>query len=187
VVRLPTPYVPRTPGLLSYSLSLLAVLKIVGGDQKCDFRSVHRAARKDQLIIGWGGDTTYFLGNSLAYPVAMYAATKTYEFLGTKAHPQLLEEFSHMELFSLGRRDVVNAFSAFDPFGAAGRLARALVREGYTMHVVPHHGASRTEQLFHAVFVSQLSVLRRAGEFGLSKPSFLGADGRLAVSDSMIY
>lgn len=187
VVRLPMRYYPRTPGLLSYSLSLLAVLRIAGRGQKCDFESALRAARKDEGNIQWGEGTTYFLANSLAYPVAMYAAAKTHEFLGTKAHPQWIEEFSHLDLFSLGSSDVVNIFSSFDPLRAAGRLAEALARQGYESHIIPSRSGSETEQLFHAVFASQLSVLRRAAELRKSKPSFLKATGRLAVSDSMIY
>jgi len=187
VIRLPMTYSPRTPGLLSYSLSLLAVLNIVGRREKCDFEGALRAARKTEGNIRWGKGTTYFLGNSLAYPVAMYAAAKTYEFIGAKAHPQLLEEFSHLELFSLGPYDVVNIFSAFDPLGTSGRLARALAHQGYESHTVPSRVGSEREQLFHAVFASQLSVLRRAGELRLSRPNFLTAAGRLEMSDSMIY
>jgi len=187
VVRLPMRYVPRTSGLLSYTLSLLAVLKIVGHREMCDFEGAYRAARKDQGKIGWAQGTTYFLGNSLAYPVAMYAAAKTYEFLGAKAHPQLLEEFSHLELFSLGHSDVVNVFSAFDPLDESGKLAEALARGRFESHRIPGRGASKTEQLFHAVFATQLSVLRRAEELGLSKPSFLTSERKLAASDSMIY
>ena len=187
VVRLPMTYFPRTPGLLSYSLSLLAVLNIAGRREKCDFERAFRAARENEGNICWGEGATYFLGNSLAYPVAMYAAAKTYEFIGVKAHPQLLEEFSHLELFSLGPSDVVNVFSAFDPLGVSGRLANALAHQGFESHTVPSRGGSETEQLFSAVFASQLSVLRRAGELSLSKPNFLTAARRLAVSDSMIY
>jgi len=187
VVRLPMRYSPRTPGLLSYSLSLLAVLNISGREGKCDFEGAFRAARRDEGNIRWGEGTTYFLANSLAYPVAMYAAAKTYEFIGVKAHPQLLEEFSHLELFSLGPSDVVNIFSGFDPLRTSSRLAKTLSHQGYESHTLPSRGGSRTEQLFHAVFACQLSVLRRAGELKLSKPNFLTDAGRLAVSDSMIY
>jgi len=187
VVRLPMRYLPRTPGLLSYSLSLLAVVSIAGSRKKCDFQGALRSALMDEGNIRWGEGTTYFLGNSLAYPVAMYAAAKTYEFFGAKAHPQLLEEFSHLELFSLGPSDVVNVFSDFDPLGSASRLAKALARQGYESHGIPSRRGRETEQLFHAVFASQLSVLRRAGEMRLSKPNFLTAKGELAVSDSMIY
>jgi len=187
VVRLPLEYVPRTPGLLSYTLSLLAVLKMVGSAERCDFEGAYGAACGDEGRVGWGDGTTYFLGNSLAYPAAMYAAAKTYEFLGAKAHAELLEEFSHLELFSLGHSDAVNAFSAFDPLQQSRALAGALARQRYEAHVLPARGASEAERLFHAVFAIQLSVLRRAGELGLSKPRFLAGGGRLAVSDSMIY
>jgi len=187
VVRLPMRYSPRTPGLLSYSLSLLAVLNIAGRREKCNYEGAFRAAGKDEGNIRWGEGTTYFLGNSLAYPVAMYAAAKTYEFIGVRAHPQLLEEFSHLELFSIGTSDVVNVFAAFDPLGASGRLAKALAHQGYESHTVPSRGGSEPERLFHVVFACQLSVLRRAGELGLSRPNFLTAAERLAVSDSMIY
>ena len=187
VVRLPMKYVPRTPGLLSYTLSLLAVLKIAGREDECDFEGAFGAAREDEGKIGWAEGTTYFLGNSLAYPAAIYAAAKTYEFLGAKAHAELLEEFSHLELFSLGPSDVVNVFSAFDPLAESGRLARALARERYKSHVVPARGTSEIEQLFHMVFAIQLSVLRRARGLGLTRPSFFTVHGRLKVSDSMIY
>jgi hypothetical protein len=187
VVRLPMTYVPRMPGLLSYSLSLLAVLKIVGSQAKCDFEAAFRAARRDERGIAWGEGTTYFLGNSLAYAAAIYAAAKAYEFLGARAHPQLLEEFSHLDLFSLRPSDAVNVFSAFDPLGASGRLAGALAGGGFRAHMVPEPRGTKMERLFHSVFVSQLAVLGRARELGLSKPSFLAARGRLAVSDSMIY
>jgi len=187
VVRLPIRCLPRTPGLLSYSLSLLAVLSIAGQSQECDFEGAFRSACKDEGNVRWGVGTTYFLGNSLAYPVAMYAAAKTYEFLGVKAHPQLLEEFSHLELFSVVPSDVVNVFSAFDPSRTSGRLAKALAHDGCETHLVPDVEGSETKRLFHAVFVSQLSVLRRARESRLSEPSFLTTAGRLAVSDAMIY
>jgi hypothetical protein len=187
VVRLPMRYAPRTPGLLSYSLSLVAVLGISASRERCDFEGALRLARKDEGKMHWGKGTTYFLGNSLAYPVAMYAAAKTCEFLGETAHAELLEEFSHLELFSLAQPDEVNIYSAFDPLGASGRLSRALEGGGYRSHVIPRRGASKIDQLFHAVFASQLSVLRKARDRGLSKPSFLTANERLAVSDSMIY
>ncbi|HUI22853.1 MAG TPA: hypothetical protein VLY82_00490 [Nitrososphaerales archaeon] len=187
VIRLPMKYVPRAPGLLSYALSLLAVLKIVGLEEKCDFEGAYSAARTDKEKIGWAQGTTYFLGNSLAYPAAMYAAAKTYEFLGAKAHAEILEEFSHLELFSLGHSDRVNIFSAFDPLEESARLARALARERYESRVVPARGTTKTEQLFHAVFAIQLSVLKRAADLGLSAPGFLAADGKLEASDSMIY
>jgi glutamine---fructose-6-phosphate transaminase (isomerizing) len=187
VIRLPISYEPRTPGLLSFSLSLLAVLKLIGVGQRCDFAGMLDSAVKDQGKIAWGKGTTYFLGNNLAYTVALYGAAKTYELLGLKAHPELLEEFSHLELFSLKTSDIVNIFSSFDPMDESGRLAEALSRGGYEALVIPTRGRSDIERVFHGVFLSQVSVLRRARDAGLSKPSFLSSKARLDASDSMIY
>ncbi len=187
VVEIPMAYVPRTPGMLSFSLSLLAVLEISTGHGRCDFQKILDQARDDSKSVSWGRGTTYFLGNSLGYSAALYAAAKTYEILGSKAHPELLEEFSHLELFSLRRSDAVNIFSCFDPSRSADKLRRTLTGQGYESHVVPPVGSSDYERLFHAVFVSQLSALAAATEAGLTKPRFLSARGRLGASDSMIY
>jgi hypothetical protein len=187
VVRLPMSYVPRMPGFLSFSLSLIAVLRIAGGSILCDFRSAFKKAEKDEGQISYGRGTTYFLGNSLAHPAAIYAAAKTYELLGAKAHGELLEEFSHLELFSLEKSDVVNVLSCFDPAGMSGKLERALVNRGFESNRLPTRGGSDAERLFHAVFAAQLSVLRKARQERLSRPRFLSARERLGVSDSMIY
>jgi hypothetical protein len=186
-VLLPMVYAPRSPGFLSFSLSLLAVLKIGQGDLACDFGQALDTARRDFGEVSFGKGTTYFLGNSLAYPAALYAAAKTYEMLGTKAHAELLEEFSHLELFSLAKRDAVNAFSAFDPSSLARMLNKNLAKRGYVSSIVAHWGASALEKLFHAVFVAQLSVLEASKRAGLSRPRFLDAEERLSASDAMIY
>ncbi len=186
VVVLPMRYVARSPGVLSFSLSLLAVLKIAGEFAECDFRSSFAAALKDRKAA-WGKGTTYFLGNLLGHPAALYAAAKTYEILGARAQPELLEEFSHLELFSMTKSDAVNVFSSFDPSGTSARLGRVLKRQGYEVNVLPSRGETDAEMLFHAVFVSQLSVVARAKELGLSRPRFLASGGKLDASDRMIY
>jgi hypothetical protein len=187
VIVLPMTYAPRTPGMLSFCLSLLAVMKIAAGIGKCDFRRTFERARSDWGTIRWGKGSTYFLANSLGYPVAMYASAKTYEFTGTRAQPELLEEFSHLELFTLGRSDSVNSFSCFDPSGMSRRLSRVLGERGYSVGVVPCRGNSDVERLFHAVFTSQLATIEQAKAMGLSRPKFLSVGGRLQASDYMIY
>lgn len=187
VVRLPMEYAPRTPGLLSFSLSLLAVLKSAGVEGRCDFAALGADARKDVGKVAWGKGVNYFLGNSLGHVAALYAAAKTYEFLGARAHPELLEEFSHMQLFSLAKSDMVNIFSCSDPLGAARRLWKALRDEGYEASLVGGNSGSAVAELFYSVFVIQLSAIKKARESGLSEPGFLGDARRLRVSDRMIY
>ena len=186
-VKLPMKVVPRTPGLLSFSLSLLAALKISKGDVSCDFGRAFRRAEVDCRQMSFARGTTYFLGNAAAYAVSLYSAAKVYELLGTKAHAEMLEEFSHMELFSLRKSDSVNVFSCFDPSQTGARLRRALEEHGYKSRLIPNRGSSEVERLFHSVFVAQLAVLRRAEAIGLSKPRFLDAKDRLEVSDARIY
>jgi len=186
-ISIPMTYAPKTPGMLSFSLSLLAVTRIAGEAGPCDFHRVFRLARQDRGSISSGAGTTYFLGNGLAYPAALYAAAKEYEFLGAKAHAELLEEFSHLELFSIGRKDVVNVFGCFDGSGMASRLVKALGGAGYQGRVVQGRGRTKVERLFHAVFVAQLSVLDRAKRAGFAEPIFLSSGGRLKASDSMIF
>lgn len=186
VVMLPLPYRPRTPGMLSFSLSLVAVLKIAGVDDRCDFARTLREARGDRLSLADKG-VTYFLGNSLAHASALYAAAKVYEILGAKAQAELLEEFSHLELFSLGKSDMVNVFACFDPSGRARMLDAALVDRGYRSELVRGWGRSATELIFHSVFLTQLSVLAEARNRRLTEPRFLSARGALNASDEMIY
>jgi len=186
-VRLPMVYVPKTPGMLSFSLSLLAVLRIAGEGGSCDFQRVFGLANEDKGMISSSAGTTYILGSGLAFPAALYAAAKDYEFLGTRAHPELLEEFSHLELFSLRMSDAVNILTLFDPAGMAPRLAEALRTAGYRARVFPRRGTSKVEQLFHSIFVIQLTILEMAAGAGLSEPKFLSSGEKLKISDSMIY
>ena len=187
VVKLPMGYVPRTPGMLSFALSLLAVLKIAGTYGAADFGAALGRARRERLGFSKVGGTTYFLGSSLAHPAALYAAAKTYEMLGSRAHAELLEEFSHLQLFALRRSDLVNAFAFSDPSGVAERLGSALAEAGQRSKVIGSGGGAPLEQLFHAVFVIQLSVLDEAKERGLVAPKFLSSRGALKTSDAMIY
>jgi len=187
VAEIPMAYAPRTSGMLSFTLSLLAVLKVVGQDCEGDFEKAFVDARRDAGRVSVGKGTTYFLGNGLGHPAALYAAAKCYELLGARAHAELLEEFSHLELFSLRRPDAVNAFSCFDPSKMADRLAKALRGVGFEAQAIPSRGRSVAERLLHSVFVAQLAVIDEAGRAGLSEPRFLRAGKRLRTSDSMIY
>jgi fructoselysine-6-P-deglycase FrlB-like protein len=187
ILTLPMDYSPRTVGVSSFSLSLLAVLRLAGWEGTPDFRRALRAAKRDGARVKMGRSTTYFLGNSAAHAAALYAAAKTYEILGAKAQAELLEEFSHLQIFSLTEEDSVNAFACFDPSRQAERLVTALGGGGFSSSLVPARGSTEAERLFHSVFVGQVSVLGAAVEAGVREPRFLSAGKRLQASDSMIY
>lgn len=187
VVKLPMVLEPRMPGALSFSLSLLAVMKMLGKDGLCDFRRLLARAERDSGLVGFGEGTTYFLGNSAAHAISFYSAAKVYEMLGTKAHSEVLEEFCHLELFALRRPDAVNIYSCFDLMGRGKKLRESLVGRGYRASLIEARGSNDLERLFHAVFVAQVSILQRAEAAGLSEPRFLRDKGRLCISDTMIY
>jgi fructoselysine-6-P-deglycase FrlB-like protein len=188
VIFIPCEYVPKLPGTLSFSLSLLVLLKLASDRFKCDFLGVDSQARRDAKKILFSAEgSTYFLGNNAAFPIGQYSALKTYEFLGAKAQAERLEEFSHAPVFSLQKDDAVNVFCAFDPLSAGQKLATSLRRRGFNATAILPYGSNHFEQVFHLVFLSQLALLHRARSVGRSRPYFVSAKDKLAVSDSMIY
>ncbi len=187
VLVLPFTPSPRTPGTLSFTISLLTALKLSLGRIDCDFDSAFKRAKTDFSSIAFSKDTTYFLGNGPAYPAALYASAKMYELLGNVSHAELLEEFSHLELFSLKKTDTVNIFSCFDPQKVGHRLHRSLSAHGFRSSLIPTHGSSATEMLFHCIFLTQLALVDRARRSRRTKPAFLLSRDRLQVSDSLIY
>jgi fructoselysine-6-P-deglycase FrlB-like protein len=188
VVLIPYDYRPRTPGTLSFTLSLLATLKLASAYTQCDFPYVFEqaASRKPNLRISKDG-TTFYLGNHAGFAIAQYATAKTYEFFGSHAQGALLEEFSHMELFSLRKKDTVNVFQTADPAGLGVRLVDQLGRKGYSAALIERRGRNRMEEVFHSIFVIQLAILRQMKERGLVIPSFMRSRQKLELSDMIIY
>lgn len=187
IVRLPMVLRPRMPGALSFSLSVLAVLKMLGVDDRCDFQRAQTAARRSSSEVLFREGVTYFLGNAAAHSVALYSAAKVYELLGQRAFSETLEEYSHLQPFSSRKSDAVNIYSCFDTLGKGRKLQKALAGHGYTSSLIETKGTNAMERFFHAVFVAQLSVLQKAEASGLSEPNFLRDKGRLEISDDMIY
>jgi len=188
VIFIPCEYVPKLPGTLSFSLSLLALLKSASGRFKCDFLAVYSRAKHDAKKLQLSDEgTTYFLGNNAAFPIGQFSALKMYEFLGAKAQAERLEEFNHAPVFSLHKADAVNIFCAFDPLHIGQKLMTSLRRIGFNATAILPFGSNRFEQVFYLIFLAQLAVLQRAKSVGRLLPYFVGAKDKLAVSDSMIY
>ena len=188
VVFIPGGYSPRIPGTLSFSLCLLALLKSACREIQCDFQGVHARAKREQRKIFFSkGGTTYFLGNGAAFPICQYAALKVHEFLGARAQAERLEEFGHAPVFSLHKGDTVNAVCAFDPHGIGQKLTDTLRMKEFNAGAILPFGSNCFEQAFYLTFLMQEAVLGKAKSAGGSRPYFVEAKDRLAVSDSMIY
>jgi hypothetical protein len=189
VVALPFRSVAKSPGIASFTLSLAAALKACAFDPDCDYeRLLSRGlALSKRVRIAGGRSVTYFVGNNESYAASVYGVAKVYELLGARAQASLLEEFSHMPLFSLSRDDVVNvAESPGGRKGKGGSLCRRLKAGGYDSSLVRPKG-SRLEGLYSLVFAMQAAAVDAAKARGLNAPYFLGAKKKLKISDEMIY
>ena len=188
IILLPFDYRPRSPGMTSFVLSLAFLSRLLAVRLGFDFgRACSASKRISRRLALSGKGSTFFLGNRAFYAVSMYAAAKLYEFFGASARCQRLEEFSHMELFSLRRNDAVNIFGGSDPLKVGRSLARALRAEGYVTGLVPAASRSEAEDVFRAVFATQFAVLSWVRETRTKRPYLLDAKKKLAVSESMIY
>lgn len=188
VVRIPYKGAPRLPGTLSFSLSLLTTLLLTLSSVHCDFKRVFEESRKSSRKFSISGSgVTYILGNNAAHGIALYAAAKLNELIGVRSHPEFLEEFSHMELFSLSKIDSVNVFPLFDSKKLAERLRDSLTSAGYPCSVLDSWGRNHVERVFHLVFLSQFAALEEAMNRGFTRPYFQLEEELLRTSDRMIY
>src|SRR2546422_7176149 len=188
VILLPHEPRARVAGTLSFTLALLASIKAALGDFSCDFSRAYSAAKVAQKKVALSDHgTTYLLGNNAAHAIAVYGAAKVCEILGAKADAEQLEEFSHMELFSLKASDSVIIYSAFDPAGIGARLHAALRSKGYVTSLLETYDSNTVEIIFYYAFLSQLAPLAKAQAKGLSEPYLSGARKKLQISDGMIY
>ena len=188
VIELPFRPAPKSPGMLSFSLTLLALLRMTSPQFRCDFqRALSVAGNPSRSFRVSERGTTFILANWASYGVAVYGSAKVYEVLGSKAQPEELEQFGHMEIFSLTKQDSVNVISGLGSRKAALRLHRQLGEHGFSSSEVRMNRGNISERLFASVFALQLAVLREAKRLGLKRPAFLGSRAALAVSDSVIY
>jgi fructoselysine-6-P-deglycase FrlB-like protein len=187
VVELPFKPRGKSPGVASFTLALCAVLKVCGLESDCDFQEVLARATTlaKRIRVASGRNITHFVGNNDAYAASVYGVAKVYEILGGRAQASLLEEFSHMPLFSLSASDRVNVVES--PNGRKGeQLQERLAKGGYSSSLVRLEGDA-VERLYLLVFSLQLAAIDAARREGLQSPYFLGAKKKMRISDEMIY
>jgi fructoselysine-6-P-deglycase FrlB-like protein len=185
VVELPFKPRSKSPGIASFALSLAAALRICGLDPDFEFRDVLSRAKalSKRILIARRPNVTHLTGNNEAYAASLYGAAKVYELLGGRAQASLLEEFSHMPLFSLVAGDTVNIIGTGEK---EEQLHNGLRKGGYASSLVSLEGG-KVERLFLVVFALQAAAIGAAKRAGLKAPYFLGAKRKLGISDEMIY
>jgi len=126
----------------------------------------------------------FILGNRFTFPLAMYCAAKFYEILGYDAHYARIEQFSHMELFSVEEGDTVIIFEKKNSHNQ--QLEKNLKKVGINIiHLnVP---SAKISQLIYCIFFSQLLVLFEAKKKRKKDCHFITAKKIRNVSNQMIY
>ena len=187
VVPLPFRPTAKSPGIATFTLSLAALLRICGHDPRLRFEDAMSGAVDEsrRIRIARGQGVTHFAGNNEAYAASIYGTAKIYELLGRRAQATMLEEFSHMPLFSLEKSDTVNVIDSAGGIKGS-RLHRLLEKAGYESSLLRLKG-DRIERLYVLVFAMQLAAIDAAKHAGLKAPYFLGAKNKLRISDELIY
>jgi len=98
----------------------------------------------------------FILGNFFTFPLAMYCAAKFYELLGYDAHYSRIEQFSHMELFSVKKGDTVIIFEEKNSHNK--QLGRNLKKVDINV-IHPNVPSQKISQMVYCTFFSQLVTL----------------------------
>ena len=126
----------------------------------------------------------FVLGNFYTFPLAMYCAAKFYEVLGYDVHYSRLEQFSHMELFSIKKGDTVIIFEEKNTHNT--QLGKNLKKIGINV-IHPSIPADKISQMLYCTFFSQLIVLFEAQKKQQKECYFVTAKKIRDVSNKMIY
>ena len=126
----------------------------------------------------------FVLGNFYTFPLAMYCAAKFYEVLGYDVHYSRLEQFSHMELFSIKKNDTVIIFEEKNTHNT--QLGKNLKKIGINV-IHPPLPVDKISQMLFCTFFSQLVVLFEARKKRQKECYFITAKKIRDVSNKMIY
>jgi len=126
----------------------------------------------------------FVLGNLFTFPLAMYCAAKFYEILGYDAHYCKIEQFSHMELFSVQKGDTVIIFEEKNSYNK--QLGKNLKKIGINV-IHPSMPSAKISQMIYCIFFSQLIALFEAKKKRKKDCHFVTAKKIRNVSNQMIY
>ncbi len=172
-----------TAGSISFlesALTCISLVKkiVIPRDSKLFFKA-KIDAKKAKL-----SKRIFILGNFFTFPLAMYCAAKFYEILGYDAHYSRIEQFSHMELFSVQKGDTVIIFEEKNPYNK--QLGRNLKKVGINV-IHPNVPSKKISQMLYCTFFSQLVALFEAKKKRKKDCHFVTAKKIRNISNQMIY
>jgi len=144
------------------------------------FKKALSDARKSKL-----GERIFVLGSMHTYPIAMYCAAKFYELLGYDVHFQRIEQFSHMELFSIKRNDTVLIFEEKNSHNK--QLVKNLKSAGLNVIHPTFESQNKISQFLYYVYLSQLFPLFEAKKREKKECHFILSKKFRNASNQMIY
>ncbi|MGH9910627.1 MAG: sugar isomerase, partial [Nitrososphaerales archaeon] len=129
----------------------------------------------------------HIVGSWFAYPLAMYGSAKMYEVFGIKTQYAILEQFCHMELFSVKKDDTILILATGDGDDKADELSAKLVKDGYNVLVFKPEGRNLDERALYYAMLLQLMALQNAKKQNLEECYFVRNDKLRTISSSLIY
>ena len=173
-----------TAGSISFLESALTCISLVSpisiSKNSQIFKKALFDAKKSKL-----GKRIFVLGSMHTYPIAMYCAAKFYELLGYDVHFQRIEQFSHMELFSIKKGDTVLIFEEKNSHNK--QLVKNLKNIGLNVIHPAFESKNKISQLLYYVYLSQLFPLFEAKKRGKKECHFILSKKFRNASNQMIY
>lgn len=131
------------------------------------------------------GKKIFILGNLHTFPIAMYGAAKFYEILGSNVNYCRIEQFLHMELFSVKPGDTVLIFEEKNPHNS--KIVKNLKKLGLNVYQPTTGTKDKILQVIFFIFFSQLTPLFYAKKNKQKECYFVTAKKLRNVSSNMIY
>ena len=182
-----------TAGSISFLESALTCISLVKGfsiPKNSDeiFSKAKKDAKKaltSNIKSSKTGTKIYILGDLFTYPLAMYCTAKFYEILGSDVHYCRIEQFSHMELFSAKKGDIVIIFEQKNPHNT--QLVKNLKKVGIKVIHPNAANSDKISQILYYTFFSQFLGLFSAKQRSKKECYFVTAKKIRDVSNKMIY
>jgi fructoselysine-6-P-deglycase FrlB-like protein len=173
-----------TAGSISFLESALTCMSLVTSVKIRQAEHLFKEAKKLALKTSLSKQT-FFLGNLQTYPVAMYAAAKIYEVLGASAFYERIEQFSHMELFSVNKDDTIILFEETNNHNR--KLIKNLKKLGLKIYQPISPRKDQISQIIFYIFFSQMLPLFLAKRRNQKEVHFMVDKKQKTASDGMIY
>lgn len=171
-----------TAGSITFLESALTCISLVKQVSITNADEIFRKAKSNSKVKI--SNKVYVLGNMFTFPIAMFCAAKLYEVMGYDAHYCKIEQFSHMELFSVKRGDTVIIFEEKNTHNR--QLSKNLKNIGINV-VHPDLPSGKISQILHCTFFSQFLALNEAKKKHKKDCHFVTAKKIRNVSNQMIY